>query len=238
MLLTLLLIFVIHSGNDLLRAIETDIASQAIGTTSAGQLLNGKRLPSRGANFSTYSRFGSLIGRTCVADRVRDTLLAAYSILAEDRPTTHFTYGETAWCFGGGRLRPHRTHQNGLAVDFMVPVLNDAGEPAHYPAWPWTKFGYAVEFDATGQGEKLRIDFDAIAAHLLALDRASRAHGLKIDRVIFAPELRDALFNAAGGKEVRARIEFMKGKAWVRHDEHYHVDFAYVSKKPRSHKSR
>ncbi|TDP75492.1 penicillin-insensitive murein endopeptidase [Bradymonas sediminis] len=228
MLIALLFLFALQTGNDLLRALETDVASQSIGTTSAGELHHGKRLPSSGANFTTYSRLGSLIGRTCVPDRVRDAILGAYETLAEDRPATHFTFGETAWCAGGGRLRPHRTHQNGLAVDFMVPVLTHAGEPAFFPAWPWTKFGYGVDFDVRGQTKNLKIDFDAIAAHLLALERTARAQGLKIDRVIFAPELRDALFNAVGGKEVRARIEFMKGKAWVRHDEHYHVDFAVL----------
>src|SRR5690554_1656972 len=153
-------------------------------------------------------------------------MLDAYATLADERPATRFTFGETAWCAGGGPLRPHRTHQNGLAVDFMVPVLDADGHPAHFPAWPWTKFGYAVEFDARGQSDNFQIDFDAIAAHLLALDAATRTHGLKIERVILAPELRAMLFNAERGQEVRKRITFMKGKAWVRHDEHYHVDFA------------
>lgn len=228
MLLALIFILAVHSGNDLLRMIESEVASQVIGATSDGQLINGKRLPSSGENFVTYSRIGSLIGRTCVPDTVRDAILAAYATLAKGMPGAEFTYGESAWCGGGGRLYPHRTHQNGLAVDFMVPVRDIAGQPASFPAWPWTKFGYAVDFDATGQSDGLRIDFDAIAAHLLALDEAAGGRGLKIRRVIFAPELRDSLFKATDGEKVRRRMTFMPGKAWVRHDEHYHVDFAIV----------
>jgi penicillin-insensitive murein endopeptidase len=224
MLIALLLLGLLHSGNDLLRVTESDAPSRVVGTTSAGELVNGKRLPSSGENFVTYSRFGSLIGRTCVPDNVRDAMLAAYDSLADDRPGVEFTYGEVAWCWGGGELSPHRTHQNGMSVDFMVPVVDDDGEPASYPAWPWTKFGYGVEFDKDGRGDGVRIDFDALAAHLLALDDAAEQRGLRIRRVIFAPDLRDELFAADGGKTVR-QLPFMNGKAWVRHDEHYHVDF-------------
>lgn len=226
MLFVFLLIATVHSGNDLLRHFESEATSRSTGSASAGELINGKRLPSHGENFVTYSRFGSLIGRTCVPDQVRELMLAAYATLAVDIPNTTFTYGETAWCWGGGRLRPHRTHQNGLSVDFMVPVIDETGEPASFPAWPWTKFGYGVDFDTSGKGDGLRIDFDAIAAHLLALDDAAREHGMKIGRVIFAPDLRQELFRAEGGKEVRRRIRFMPAEAWVRHDDHYHVDFS------------
>lgn len=225
MFFVLLVVLVVHSGNDLLRLLESDAPSRSIGTTSSGELLHGKRLPSSGANFVTYSRFGSLIGRTCVPDTIRDVILAAYATLADETPETEFTYGETAWCWGGGRLRPHRTHQNGLSVDFMVPVIDEAGEPASFPAWPWTKFGYSVDFDDGGRGSGMLIDFDAIAAHLLAIDDAADEHGVQIRRVIFAPDLRDEIFNAVGGADVRRRIPFMNGEAWVRHDEHYHVDF-------------
>jgi penicillin-insensitive murein endopeptidase len=225
MFIVFLIMLAVHSGNDLLRVLESDTSSQSVGTTSDGELINGKRLPSSGENFVTYSRFGSLIGRTCVHGGVRDVVLAAFAQLADDLPSAEFTYGEAAWCWGGGRLRPHRTHQNGLSVDFMVPVVDDSGKPASFPAWPWTKFGYNVDFDASGRGDGLRVDFDAVAAHLLALDDAAQEHKLKVQRVIFAPELREKLFDADQGQDVRRRIPFMKGRAWVRHDEHYHVDF-------------
>lgn len=225
MLIALLFILALPFGNDLLRLLESDAPSRSIGSISDGELVNGKRIPSRGENFVTYSSLGSLIGRTCTHHKVRDAMLAAYATLADSLPGTEFTYGEIAWCWGGGRLRPHRTHQNGLSVDFMVPVVDDTGDPASFPAWPWTKLGYAVEFDADGRDDGLRIDFAAIAEHLLALDDAAGEQGLEMRRVIFAPELRRKLFATERGDEVRRRVTFMPGKAWVRHDEHYHVDF-------------
>lgn len=226
MLAALLIVLAIHSGNDLLVRLQSDAPSRSSGTSASGAIANAKRLPASGENFVTYSRFGSLIGRTCVHGDVRDAVVAAYATLADEMPQARFTYGETGWCWGGGRMRPHRTHQNGLSVDFMVPVVGPDGEAASFPAWPWTKFGYGVEFDADGRSDGLHIDFDAIAAHLLALDKAARARGLKIRRVIFAPKLRQKLFATPLGREVRRRLRFMKGRAWVRHDEHYHVDFS------------
>lgn len=215
---------ILYLGNDVLGSLESDAPSASIGTTSNGSLENGKRLPSRGDNFVTYSSLGSLLGRTCAHDKVRDTVLDAYGRVASSHPDTRFTYGEASWC-SGGSLKPHRTHQNGLSVDFMVPVLGPDGQPASYPAWPWTKFGYAVEFDKDGANADYRIDFDALAGHLLALDNAAREKGIRIRRVIFAPDLRDELFDAERGDEVRRRLSFMRGAAWVRHDDHYHVDF-------------
>jgi penicillin-insensitive murein DD-endopeptidase len=29
---------------------------------------------------------------------------------------------------------------------------------------------------------------------------------------------------------LKANIKFMQGKAWIRHDEHYHVDFSFPCK--------
>jgi penicillin-insensitive murein endopeptidase len=221
----LLLAPVLHFGSDLFRMFESAAPSNSIGTTSDGELENGKRLPARGENFVTYSALGSFLGRTCVHHEVRDVVLDAYDRVSRNRPDVQFTYGEAAWCGGGGPLRPHRTHQNGLSVDFMVPVADRDGQPATYPAWPWTRFGYAVEFDRDGNHADYRIDFDALAAHLLALREGAEHHGIRVRRVILAPDLRDELFAAEQGDAVRSRLTFMPGAAWVRHDEHYHVDF-------------
>lgn len=213
-------------GVELLRALESDEPSRSEGTPSRGELIHGKRLPVRGPNFEAYSYLGALIGRTCVHERVRDVVTDAYARSAESAPGVRFMYGETAWCSGGGRMPPHHTHQNGWSVDFMVPVEDEAGASASYPAWPWTKFGYGVEFDERGRRGRLRIDFDALAAHLLALEEAARAREARLKRVILAPELRPELFAARRGAQVRRRIRFMPRRAWIRHDEHYHVDFA------------
>jgi penicillin-insensitive murein DD-endopeptidase len=211
-------------GNSIAIRFESSAPSLSLGSPSRGRLLHGKRLPTSGENFVAYSRLGALLGRNSVHGEVRGIVLDAYHDLAAERPDARFVYGETGWP-RGGRFRPHRTHQNGLSVDFMVPVRDAAGAATRVPTWPWLRFGYEVEFDSLGRFEDMEIDFAAVAAHLSALDGAARRRGHRVERVIFAPELMERLGQSAEGERVLREIPFMKGKPWVRHDEHYHVDF-------------
>jgi penicillin-insensitive murein endopeptidase len=159
-----------------------------------------------------------------VHQTVRDVVVDAYATLAASRPELTFVYGETGLAHGGP-FPPHRTHQNGLSVDFMVPVRDEDGRSVPLPTAPWNKFGYGLEFDLNGRYDNLTIDFEALAAHLAALERAAAVHGTKIDLVILAPEFLDLLWQAPTGRELRGRIPTMPRPAWVRHDDHYHVDF-------------
>lgn len=107
----------------------------------------------------------------------------------------------------------------------MVPLRSAAGEVTTLPTWPWTRFGYDLEFDAQGRRGAQHIDFEAIALHLAALERAARQHGTRIERLILAPEFLPLLWAAPSGHGLKSRIAVLRGPAWVRHDEHYHVDF-------------
>ena len=64
-----------------------------------------------------------------------------------------------------------------------------------------------------------------MALHLLALDEAARSRGIRIRRVIFDVRLQPKLGAAGPGAQVLRRLSFNKQQAWVRHDDHYHVDF-------------
>lgn len=211
-------------GNELATALESSAPSVSIGRKGAGRLEHGKRLPTAGPNFIAYSRLGTLLGRNSVHADVRAAILDAYRELEHTQRGVTFVYGETGWP-SGGRLRPHRTHQNGLSADFMVPVRGAAGAPSVLPTAPWHKFGYAVEFGPDGRAGALRIDFEAVAAHLVALEQAAARHGLAIELVIFAPEFQNQLARTEQGRGVLQRLWFMRSEPWVRHDEHYHVDF-------------
>lgn len=215
---------VIYVGNDyIISVFKSEQESVSAGTTSKGGLVNGKRLPSSGPNYTTYSRLGSLIGRTCVHHAVRDTITQSYQEVFVANPEWRFVYGETGWC-DGGAFKPHKTHQNGMSVDFMVPVRK-SGESVPLPTWPWNKWGYNVVFTDAGKSDDYEIDFDAMNAHLLAVQAAAAKNGLKIERVIFEAPLMEKLFEAKDGKKVK-RLPFMEKPAWVRHDDHYHIDFA------------
>ena len=48
--------------------------------------------------------------------------------------------------------------------------------------------------------------------------------------MIFDPPYLWRLFATKRGPYVRKNIPFMSGKAWIRHDEHYHVDFSVACK--------
>ncbi|OGW24318.1 MAG: peptidase [Nitrospirae bacterium GWC2_42_7] len=194
------------------------------GTTDKGRIENAWQLSSSGANFSAYSTVGDTIGRNYVHNKVYDTVLDAYKSLQQKILEKVFVYGETGWK-SGGRFLPHKSHQNGLSVDFFVPVVDTKGKSVPLPASPLNKFGYNIEFTSKGKYKEYSIDFEAIAAHLFSLKEAADKHNIKIWRVIFDNDLQKLLFKTSKGKELQALLTFSTKKSWVRHDEHYHVDF-------------
>ena len=198
--------------------------SVCFGTVSNGRLEGGVKLPAEGVNFHPYSSLAVATGRTYVHSRVAKIVEESYAALSRALPNTVYVYGEAGWR-EGGRFQPHRTHQNGLSVDFFVPVLNRDGKSVPIPTSPTTRFGYDLEFNSAAQLEDLRIDFVALAEHLHQLSLAAKRHDSAIALVIFDPAYLERLFAAPTGDQIRS-LPFMKGKPWVRHDEHIHVDFA------------
>lgn len=207
---------------DLLLIGENDAPSKSIGTPKNGQLENGKRVPFSGKNFTTYSFFGFINGRTFVHDKVRKTILKTYEKCATAMPDQHFVLMETGHRTGG-RFSPHRTHQNGMSVDFMTP-LKKQGKPyaGHSIFSGW---GYGRTFDNKGKTEKLEIDYETMAHHLLLLYETARQNGLTIKKVIFDPVLQPYLFQTKSGQKLKGKFYFTKGRVTFRHDDHYHVDF-------------
>ena len=199
--------------------------SRCFGTVSDGRIEESVRLPSRGSNFEAYSALGVAAGRTHVHSKVAAIVVAACADLAAETPSAKYVYGETGWQ-SGGRIQPHRTHQNGLSVDFFVPIRNGEGESVPLPTTFSNRFGYDVEFDARARSTDLRIDFAALAEHLYRLHRAAKSRGVRIERVIFDSAYLTELFSTRHGPYLRDHLPFMKRRPWIRHDEHYHVDFA------------
>lgn len=199
-------------------------ASQCYGTTAAGSLEGGVELPAEGPNFENYSGIARTLGRNYVHSEVAKIIAEAYGSLEKTRPQTRYKYGETGF-EDGGRFKPHKTHQNGLSVDFFVPVVNVEGESVLFSTGTLNRFGYDVEFDEQGRLDELQIDFEAMADHLVALHKATIANGRKLWRVIFDPQLQPMLMATAQGDYLRQHLTFSTRPSWVRHDEHYHVDF-------------
>lgn len=198
--------------------------SVCYGKTKSGRLENGVKLPNSGKNFTTYSYIAGVLGRTYVHSKVKEVFLDAYKRLELTMPTKVYKFAETGFK-DGGEFKPHKTHQNGLSIDFMVPVINKEGESVHFSTTPLNKFGYSVEFSKNGKLDDLTIDFEALAAHIVELDKAARSNNIMIWRVIFDPKLQPDLFKTKFGPYLKKHVRFSKKRSWVRHDEHYHVDF-------------
>ncbi|WP_411880713.1 penicillin-insensitive murein endopeptidase [Polaromonas sp. YR568] len=209
---------------------QTAVAdSQCFGTVSKGHIEGSVKLPTSGPNFSAYSSLAATAGRTHVHAKVAEIMAASYAALYTASASTTYVYGETGWP-SGGRFRPHRTHQNGLSVDFFVPVRNAQGKSAALPGSISNRFGYDLEFNADAKHGEYAIDFPAIAEHLYQLHVAAKARGVGIALVIFDAPFLPRLFATPRGAYLKENLNFMKGKPWVRHDEHYHVDFAIPCK--------
>jgi len=210
---------------------STTYAAESVchGSVAKGSLENGVKLPGQGKNFTAYSAVAASVGRTHVHSNVARVVVGAYARLEETVPDKVFVYGETGWA-KGGQIKPHRTHQNGLSVDFMVPVIDAQGRSVALPTHVGNKFGYDIEFDAQGRYQTLSIDFEALAEHLYQLDAEAKRHKIGITQVILDPPYLPKLFATQRGAWMRTQLKFMKRKAWVRHDEHYHVDFAVPCK--------
>jgi len=199
-------------------------ASTCYGDVGNGRLAQGVQLPAKGQNYLPYSTLGIQAGRTYLHRAVRDVVVDAYAILQKTAPEKIYVYGETG-LQEGGRIRPHRTHQTGTSVDFMVPVIDKAGRSVPLPGTAFNKFGYDLEFDSRGRYKQLTIDFAAMGEHLYQLAIAAENDGIKIKKVILDPDLAELMFKTERGPFLR-KLPFMKARPWIRHDEHYHVDFA------------
>ncbi len=198
-------------------------SSICYGTTSDGRLAGSCKLPAGGENFAAYSRLGRMLGRTYVHCDVAEVVISAYEALASSHPDKRFVYGETGFK-NGGEFKPHKTHRNGLSVDFMVPVTDRDGESVPLPTGMTNKLGYGIEFDTEGTYRDLRIDFEAMSAHLTALREAANDKGIGIWRVIFDPDMQQHLKKTSQWPKI-ADLEYSTRRSWVRHDQHYHIDF-------------
>ncbi|RZI58508.1 MAG: replication initiation protein [Rubrivivax sp.] len=199
--------------------------SRCFGTVANGRIADSIRLPLSGPNFSAYSTIAAGAGRTYVHSSVARIVERSYRTLETALPGTVFVYGETGLA-DGGRFKPHRTHQNGTSVDFFVLVRNGQDRSVPLPTPVTQRFGYDIEFDKEARQGEYRIDFEAMAEHLYQLDVAAKAEGTGIAQVIFDRAYLPKLFATKRGPWLEKHLSFMRSKPWVRHDEHYHVDFA------------
>lgn len=204
--------------------------STSTGTVSMGQLKNAYKLSYKGDNYKFYSRFVYyVLGRSYLHSTVHKIVNETYKQLAKQNKG--YTY-RIMDCSSkkGGKLFPHHTHQNGTSIDFMTPLLKKGKSYTFFD-----KIGilrYALEFDTQGKctlNKNIQIDFNAVAQHIIMLDKIAQKNSYRIKKVILETNLKDELFATRYGSELKRRnIYFVKSlpRSINRlHDDHYHIDF-------------
>lgn len=203
--------------------------SVSTGSVSNGSLKNGYLFPFTGSNFHYFDTTSYLSNRGFVHKKVLLSTLAAYAQLAQELPGSTFGIMECS-NENGGKIAPHRTHQNGMSIDFMTPLLHH-GVPSTELDFSGAPH-YLMDFDNQGrytEDTTYNIDFETMAHHLLALQKTAAENGLKIAKIIWKVELQKALFATPSGKKLKASGVYVTTKLTPLinslHDDHYHVDF-------------
>jgi penicillin-insensitive murein DD-endopeptidase len=208
--------------------------STSYGNTGNGRIENPYQVKFRDENYRYFSLVSYFImDNGFVHSSLEQTIQETYKECKTTCPGKYFRIME---CSGrrGGKLRLHRTHRNGLSVDFMVPkVKNNKQFKIYDRLGLWH---YLLNFDSSGRigkNKKVQIDFETMGKHIIALDNAARMNGLRINKVILKIDLKDDLFSTDAGKEIRKRgiyfAQNLPGIVNKLHDDHYHIDFRLLN---------
>lgn len=204
-------------------------SSISSGTVSNGSLKNGRIFPFKGPNFIYFDSTSYLNKHAFTHEKVHRTVLATYQRFETILPAFEFGLME---CSNehGGKIWPHRTHQNGLSVDFMSPLLKNGVSSTDFNTIGLPH--YLMDFNEDGiytEDLTYSIDFNLMARHILLLNEEAEKNGLKIEKVILKIALKDNLFATEYGKKLKASgIYFATNLSELidsLHDDHYHVDF-------------
>lgn len=206
--------------------------STSLGSVSNGNLKNGAIFPFSGPNFNYFDTTSYLANRGFLNSDIKEIVLKAYAEM-------HRIYPQDTFCImecsnkHGGEIKPHRTHQNGLSIDFMVPKQKDGKR--YYGLDNLEAQHYLLQFNESGEWKEdtsISIDFETMAKHILMLEKVARENGYKISKVIFMKELKDELYTTTYGKKIKEQnIYITKNLSKLinlLHDDHYHIDFEKI----------
>lgn len=207
--------------------------STARGSTGRGSLENAYILPYYGANFQYFSPLSYfLLDNAYLHSKTHKIVLEAYKECEKTCEGTEFRIMECTRKEGGEMLI-HRSHQNGLSVDFMIPKKRGEEQSLLYDRSGMLH--YLLEFDDSGRlwfDKEVKLDLETAARHILGLDNAAKRNGMRIKRVILKTDLKAKFYQTESGKKVKARgiylVRSLPDLVNRVHDDHYHVDFAFV----------
>lgn len=202
------------------------------GKVNEGAVKNAYQFPRKEGNMRYFSYTSYyLFGRAYVHSSVYTIVMDTYKEMEKTHPEKKWRLAECSRR-KGGRMFPHRTHQNGTSVDFMTPLLKNDRKQKLYDGLG--RYRYLMNFDDEGHRHhgKVKIDYNTMAEHIIALEKNARENGMRIKKVIFKIELKDDLFASEKGRLLKkTNIYFAEKLPKIinaAHDDHYHVDFEFL----------
>lgn len=208
---------------------DTSKASFSRGSVSNGSLVNGHVVPFSGENFFYFDSLSYTSGRAFLHSVILKSVLGTYKKMQLLKPGRNFVIMECSNQHGG-KISPHRTHQNGLSIDFMSPLIKN-----NLPYHNLDSIGaehYLLDFNSEGKlisEPAISIDFNLMALHILTLQEELKKNGYEIEKVILKINLKDDLFKTANGKKLKSSGIYFAQKLLTMidnlHDDHYHIDF-------------
>jgi len=211
---------------------QDSLRSISKGTVSNGKLSNAVLFPPKGNNYNYFAEKSYLKGRAFVNSEVKDILLDALASLENIVPDQQFQIMEISHEHGGP-IWPHKTHQKGTSVDFMLPKIKDG--KINYSLDNKGVSHYFLTANDAGLYENsggVYINFESAAKEILAFNEAAISQGWKIKKVILKIELLGNLLKTPSGKKLKARnVYFAKQlskKVNDLHDDHFHIDFEKI----------
>lgn len=203
------------------------------GVPGNGSLVNGKTFPYTGNNFHYFSKESYVKERAFLNHRVKALVLESYQDLQEQSPEQKFGIMECSKK-NGGKISGHRTHQNGLSIDFMSQ--KNRNNQSYYGLDHIGAKHYLLAFNNQGElisDTSVKIDFEMMGQHILALHKKAKKHHLKVKKVILKKELKDDLYKNSSGTEIKKKEIYitmnLPSKINEAHDDHYHIDFEVIN---------
>ena len=211
---------------------ENSTPSISLGTVSNGSLQNGKLIPFKGKNFYYFDTSSYINERAFVNDKLKKVIIATYKQLDTLFPSRNFVVMECS-NKNGGKISPHKTHQNGLSIDFMIPLMKN--NKAYYALDSLGANHYLLNFENNGcysQDKSISVDFNLLAKYISTIEKNARKQGLKISKVILKTEYKNHLFASTNGENLKKmNIYFAMSLTPLLnalHDDHFHVDFELI----------
>ena len=196
-----------------------------------------------GKGYTTYSWFGTAIGRQYGHHKVVQTLEDALEIAGAKTDTT-YVVAEIGWP-NGRSLEGHASHRNGMHVDILTPVRDiKTKRSRRLPSNITNVWGYCWKIDkkshevvgkqwevktnrklakgpycpTTKENLGLEVDFQAMQDLIVHIQKEARKNGLRLKRVIL-----DKSFVS----KIKVSNVQLVHNVWIRHDEHLHFQFQH-----------